>query len=215
MTAGDRRDRAARRYGIAFGVLFALALTALLGDLFGAFADSAESFAPYFDSSTERFRHAVGAYALAASGLCFLGFAVASTANAAGVADVSTVARTARLTAAVFAALVSVAGAALATVSLSIGFGQITGDAGIRDGEELLPQLGYVLVTVPGALCAALAVVLIARVGVRTGALPRWVATCGYVVAAAQLLSLFTLPLLLLPLWVVTASLVLRERPTT
>jgi hypothetical protein len=215
VAAGDRRVRAARWYGVAFSVLFGLALTVLLGDLFGAFADRAESFAPYFDDSAERFRHAVGAYALAASGLCFLGFAVTSTASAAGFPDVSAVAQTARLTAAVFAALVSIAGAALATVSLSIGFGQITGDAGIRDGEELLPQLGYVIVTVPGALSAAVAIWLIARVGARTKALPRWAATCGHVVAAAQLLSLFTLPLLLLPLWVVTAGIVLREAPAT
>lgn len=122
MAAGDRRVRAARLYGMAFVVLFSLALTALLGELFGAFADSAESFTPYFDSSAERFRHTMGAYALAASGIGFLGFAVTSTANAVGVQEVSTEVQIARLTAAVFAALVGVAGASLATVSLSVGF---------------------------------------------------------------------------------------------
>jgi hypothetical protein len=204
--------RGARGYGIAFAVLFSLALTALLGDLVGAFADSAASFPLYFDSSAERLRHAAGAYALAASGLCFLGFAVTSTAGAGGDPDVSTGVQAARLSAGVFAALVGVAAAALATVSLSVGFGRITGDPGIRDGQELLPQLGYVLITVPAAMSAAVAIWLVARIGARTAALPRWVTTSGYVVASAQLLSFYTLPLLLLPLWVLGASLGLREQ---
>ena len=117
-------------------MLFTVAMTALLGELFGAFADSAESFTPYFDSSAQRIRHAVGAYLLAASGMAFLAFAVTSTASAGGVRDhLTTEVRLARLAAAVFAALVGVAAAALATVSLSVGFGQITGDPGIREGQ--------------------------------------------------------------------------------
>jgi hypothetical protein len=206
VAAAESHVRAARVWGIAFAVLFSVALTALLGELVGAFADSAASFTPYFDSSAERLRHAVGAYALAASGLCFLGFAVTSTAGAVGERDLSAGVQTARLSAGVFAALVGVAAAAMATVSLSVGFGRITGDPGIRDGQELLPQLGYVLITVPAALSAAVAIWLLARLGERTGALPRWGTTSGYVVGAAQLLSFYTLPLLLLPLWVLAAS---------
>src|SRR5688500_2460440 len=56
----DGDTRAARRLGIGFAILFTAASTALLGDLVGAFADSASSFA-YFDSSAERLRHAAGA----------------------------------------------------------------------------------------------------------------------------------------------------------
>jgi hypothetical protein len=131
---------------------------------------------------------------------------VTSTAGAVGERDLSAGVQTARLSAGVFAALVGVAAAAMATVSLSVGFGRITGDPGIRDGQELLPQLGYVLITVPAALSAAVAIWLLARLGERTGALPRWGTTSGYVVGAAQLLSFYTLPLLLLPLWVLAAS---------
>ncbi len=67
----------------------------------------------------------------------------------------------------------------------------------------------------PGALSAGLTIWLIARVGARTAALPRWVAIGGYVAAAAQLLSFYTLPLLLLPLWVAAASIGLREPPSS
>jgi hypothetical protein len=96
--ASDSHLRATRAYGIAFAVLFSTALTALLGDLFGAFADSAASFRPRFDSPAERLRHAAGAYLLAASGLCFLGFGVTSTAGA-GDSDASTAVHAARLSA--------------------------------------------------------------------------------------------------------------------
>ena len=214
VTSADRDRRAARGYGIGFAVLFTVALTALLGDLVGAFADSAESFRLYFDSSADRLRHAAGAYLLAASGLAFVAFAVRTTGAAGDPADGTSDARIARLAAAVFAALVGVAAAALATVSMSIGFGQIFGDPGIREAQELLPQLGYVLLMVPAALSAGYAIWLLARVGARAAALPGWVIIAGYVVAVAQLLSYYSLPLFLVPLWVLAASSTLRAGRT-
>ena len=122
--------------------LFAVALTALLGELFGAFADSAESFVPYFDTTLERLQHGLGSYLLAASGIAFVGFAVHTAAALLGAQAPANEAHLPGLIAAVFAGLLGVAAAALATVSLSIGFGQITGDPGIRAGQDLLPQLG-------------------------------------------------------------------------
>ena len=208
----NRDLRAARRYGVTFGVLFTLALPAMLGDLVGAFADSAESFT-YFDTSTERLRHAFGAYVLVASGLAFLGFTVHASAGFVEDAGTNANVRMAGLSAGVFAASVGLAAAALATVSLSIGFGQIFGDPGIQDGKELLPQLGYVILAVPAALSAAFAIWLLARLGSRSGKWPRWLTTAGHVVAALQLASFYTLPMLLVPLWVVAASISVRERP--
>jgi hypothetical protein len=95
-------------------------------------------------------------------------------------------------------------------VSLSIAFGRIVGDPGIREAQEILPQLGYVILMVPAALFAACSIWLMARVASRSAALPPWVSAVGYVAAAAQLFSFYTLPLLLLPLWVLTASLTLK-----
>ena len=214
MAAGDGDLRAARRYGIGFAVLFTVALTALLGDLFGAFADSAESFTAYFDSRGQRIRHALGAYLLAGSGLAFLAFAVTSTAAADRVRERAGDVVMARLAAAVCAAATGIGAAALSTVSLSIGFGRITGDPGIRDAEELLPQLGYVVVVVPAALSAGLTICLIAHAAARSAALPRWAVAAGYVAGTAQLLSFYSLPLLLLPLWVLAASAALRQPPS-
>jgi hypothetical protein len=141
----------------------------------------------------------------------FLAFVVKGTAGVINNPELATDVRMAGLAAAVFASLVGLAAAALATVSLSIGFGQITGDPGIRDGQELLPQLGYVVIAVPAALSAALAIWFTASVNARSSALPGWIVAAGYVVAAAQLLSFYTLPLILLPLWVLAASFGLRK----
>jgi len=211
VVSGHRDLQAARVSGIGFAVLFTVALTAFLGDLFGAFADSAESFAVYFDSSTERLRHGVGAYVLAGSGLAFLAFTVRATAGVLDDQGLATAIAMTRAAAAVFASLVGLAAAALSTVSLSVGFGQITGDPGIRQSQDLLPQLGYVVLVVPGALSAGLTIWLVASVCARTAALPKWVVTAGYVVAAMQLLSFYSLPLVLLPAWVLAASVALRE----
>jgi len=208
MTDPGRDNRSLRRWGIGFAILFTVASTVFLGDLIGAFADRSSSF-DYFDSSAERLRHGVGAYLLTASGLAFVAFVVRATSSF-DLSEPSADGRTARLAAAVFAALVGLAAAALATVSLSVEFGQITGDPGIEVGQELLPQLGYVVLFVPAALSGGLAVFLLARGAARSSQLPRWMTGVGYVVASAQLLSFYSVPMLLLPLWVLGAAITFR-----
>lgn len=208
MTDPERDNRAVRRWGIGFAILFTTASTAFLGDLIGAFADSSASF-DYFDGSAERLRHVVGAYLLTASGLAFAAFVVRATSSL-DLSEPSADNRTARLAAAVFAALVGLAAAASATVSLSVGFGQITGDPGITAGQELLPQLGYVVLFVPAALSGGHVIFLLARSAARSSQLPRWMSGAGYVVASAQLLSFLSVPMLLLPLWVLGAAMTFR-----
>jgi hypothetical protein len=211
VTLANRHFRAARLYGVSFAALFTLALTALLGQLFGAFADSAEPFTPYFDTTLERLQHGLGAYLLVASGLAFLGFAVCATA---GLVEP-------RIPKSRWQASQPLSSPAWSVLllrrwrrfSLSIGFGQIAGDPGIRDGEELLPQLGYVVLAVPAAVSAAFSIWLLARLGSQTARWPRWVTTAGYVVAVLQLFSFYSLPLFLLPLWVLAASISFRESP--
>lgn len=203
----ERDNRAVRRLGVGFATLFTVATTALLGDLIGAFADSPSSFV-YFDSSAERLRHAVGAYLLTASGLVFVAFVVRATSSFDD-SDTSD-GHTARLAAAVFAALVGLAAAALATVSMSVGFGQITGDPGIEEGRELIPQLGYVVLFVPAALTGGHAIFLLTRDAQRSSRLPPWMIGAGYVAATAQLLSVFAVPMILLPLWVLGAAITFR-----
>ena len=214
MTRTSAGLRTTRLLGIGFAVLFTVALsTLLLGDLIGAFADAAATFATHVDSSGELWQHAVGALLLCGSGLVFMGFVagVSDSLSRLGSGDPWPGTRSARAVATVFAAQAGVAAAALATVSLSVGFGRITGDPGIQEARHVLPQLGYVVLFVPAALTAGLAVVLLARSASRGSALPGWVVVAGYVAGAAQLAGILTLPLLLLPLWVLLASLTLRR----
>jgi hypothetical protein len=64
---------------------------------------------------------------------------------------------------------------------------------------------------VPAALAGGHAVFLMTRGASRTSQLPRWMIGAGYFAAAAQLFSFYTLPLLLLPLWVLGACITLRS----
>jgi hypothetical protein len=125
----------ARRIGLGLVALFIVALTVLLGDVLGLFADPAANFPAHFDTAAERLRHAVGGYALTAAGLAFVGFALRVTNAGTNAPEPSFDVQGARLTAAAFASLTGLA-AALTTVSLSIAFGQIVGDpaasAGVR-----------------------------------------------------------------------------------
>jgi hypothetical protein len=205
----DRGIGVTRSFGLSFVALFMLAVTVLLGDVLGLFADPAEAFPAHFDTPSERVRHALGAYALTTGGLAFMGFALKMTA----ANEPHFQAQGARLTAAIFAGLTGLAAAALATVPMSIAFGQIVGDPGIRDAQEILPQLGYVILMVPAAIAAACSIWLMTRVAARTAALPPWVSVVGYVAAVGQLFSFYTLPLLLVPLWVLVASVTLKAAP--
>ena len=63
---------------------------------------------------------------------------------------------------------------------------------------------------VPGALSAGVAIFLLARAAARSSLLPQWVAAAGYAVASAQLFSFYSLPMLLVPLWVLGAAITFR-----
>ena len=210
MDHSNRDTRSLRLLGFGFALLFTVATIALFGDLVGAFADAGPSFA-YFDTSSDRLRHAAGAYLLTFSGLLFIAFAVRLTEPLETPIQRSTEVFLARASATAFASFVGVTAAAFATVSLSVEFGSITGDPGIEQGRDLLPQFGYVVLFIPGALCAGGTIVLLARGAARTGQLPVWVILGGYLVAAAQLFSVLTLPLILVPLWVLAACVCVRR----
>lgn len=152
--------------------------------------------------------HLAGGLALAVAGVAFAIVIGRLTRIAQSIAggDYGAVARVA---ANVFAALAGASGGALTTVAavgvLGGGFDAVPREA------VLLPQLGYVLLTVPGMVAAAVAVFGTAFAVWRAGRQSTAVALTGFAVAVALLASLFVIPAVLLPLWALLAAFTVRQ----
>jgi hypothetical protein len=69
--------------------------------------------------------------------------------------------------------------------------------------------LAYTLLYVYAVRVAAVFVITVSTIGLRTGSMPRWLAVVGYVIAVAMLLSVsfYKFVVLLFPLWVAAISL--------
>jgi hypothetical protein len=74
---------------------------------------------------------------------------------------------------------------------------------------------GFGVMLIPGALLIGLAIALYSVAGRATGTLPAWVSIIGYVVAVLQLLAIIYLPFLVVPVWMVLASIAGAERRAT
>lgn len=196
-------DRDNARSTAATGVVFVASFVAgmlLLGELFGAFADADRVFVEHFRSSADRARDIAGGYLLAISGgaLAFLGHLISGPVAAASRRAAPLI----RVTALFAGGGLFVAALAFLTVPLSIWFGDLVDDPGLQEGQAVLPQLGYVAVTVGAMLPAAAMVALVAR----AGGLPRWLRGISYVIAVLLLAGVFATPVALLPVWVALVS---------
>jgi hypothetical protein len=200
----------ARLSGFA-GIVFALAFFAsvpLLDGALGSFGDPDATFVEYYedDHATE----IIGGYVLAVAAIAFVVFVAGICAPAFDDARRRTAAVSGVVCAAVFAALLSAAAAAVITIPFSRFFGGIFDDEGQLVTEvAALPQLGYVLIFVPGALFASATIVCVALVMRGDAAFPRPVANAGFVAAAFLLAAFFFIPVFALPLWVLAASVAL------
>jgi hypothetical protein len=83
------------------------------------------------------------------------------------------------------------------------------------DAINLVRGLAYTFLYVYGIRVAAVFVVSVSTVGLRTAALPRWLAYVGYVFALVMLLSVsfFRFVVLLFPLWVAAVSIAILLLP--
>lgn len=155
-------------------------------------------------------RQLVGGLALAVAGVAFAIVVGRLTRIAQSIAggDYGAVARVA---ANVFAALAGTAGGAFTTVAaigvLGAGFAAVPREA------VLLSQLGYVLLTVPGMVAAAVAVFGTAFAVWRAGRQSTAVAIVGFAVSVFLLGGMFVVPAALLPLWALLAAFTVRRNP--
>ncbi len=114
----------------------------------------------------------------------------------------------------IFATVTAVGAIALGWIPGSKTFG----DVPIPSGElnYLAPQLGFGIMLLPGGAAAALTLVSAGLGGARSRALPAWLGWTGVVIGIALFfIAAFFLPLILLVLWVLIASIVMLRRPAT
>ncbi|GAA4217425.1 hypothetical protein [Actinocatenispora rupis] len=146
-----------------------------------------------------------GGLALAGAGIAVAVVVTRLTRIAQSVAggDYGAVARAA---ATACAALIGAAAAALAEPAVTHVLG------GPPDTDPaLLPRLGYVLLTLPGMVAAALAVLGTAFAVWRAGRISTILAVLGFASAIALLAGIFAVPVVVLPGWLVAAAFTIRR----
>jgi hypothetical protein len=183
------------------GVLFTLSFIAaffMLGDAYGSFGDSDETFAEYYETDRESDLLGAALMALAAAAFCVFAVRTAEDGSATNRTLLT-------IALACFAILVLVSAACIATIPATRAFGSMFSDEGqATSAHWLLPQLAYLLLGAAG-LSAACALLLI-TLGGAAPQLPGAVHWTGVLVGVLLFTSVVIMPLLLLPLWTFVAS---------
>jgi hypothetical protein len=110
-------------------------------------------------------------------------------------------------------ALVWVGAFALAAVPAGISLG---GEPAVSNADvaRFLPQMGFGSILLGGMFGAFALIEATSIVTIRTGVLPRWLAYLGFLCGVALLFSVFFLPIIALPIWLIAAGVaLLRGRP--
>ena len=204
-----REIRLAAACGGLFAVTFGVALL-LLADLLGSFADSDDTFAEYFDSEADRNLSAAGGVLLFISGVVLLPF-LTGVVRAVDTDSGSRRGWLAGTLSPIASGLVIASAAALATVGAS----RLMADVFDESSEPfqgssivVLPQLGYVLM-VFGAWTMGMILALTGSLLMKTRALPPALGWAAFVCAAILVLAPGVSPLVMLPAWVLVASVLL------
>lgn len=204
MTRPDGEPRRRGWSGVAFALLY-IAGFMPLGELLGSFGDSDATFVAYFDKSSNRVGALLGGISVALASVAFFWFLSnlrLCIDSAGALPGVATAAGT------TFVTLLLCGAASLMTVPYARIFGGAYDEESVLVAmEALLPQLGYVLITV-FAMWAAAALILAVTLATRTnGAFPRWLVRLGYIASAfVFLLGPSVMGILGVPVWVLGVS---------
>jgi hypothetical protein len=201
-----RAPRAAGVAGLLFSVLFITALLLLRNH--PAPGSSAAVIQEWYLRDNARQLAVVGMYLAPFSGIAFLWF-IAVIRNRIGDREdlffATVFLGSGLLFVAMLFASAAAAGAPLAAVKFQ--------DAPVPgpDTIVLARGLAYTFLYVYGIKAAAVFMIVVSTIGIRTAAIPRWLIATGYLIAIVLLLSVaFYQPLVLLfPLWVGLVSLVI------
>lgn len=199
------------------GVFFAITFAAggiLLGDLFGSFADSDETFVEYYASSSNRTGSALGGLFLLISGIALLPF-VSGLVRLIDPKQTSWAAVQLAIPLSYLAAgLIVAAAAALSTVGFARVFADITDESSPPfqgSSVAVLPQLGYVLI-VFAAWVLAVVLAIVASASMRARSMPRAVAWLTIVCVGLLLLAPSGSALVALPVWSLATSVFMLRR---
>jgi len=191
---------------VGLGCSYLLAIV-LLGPLLGSSADASTAFTDHFADEGNRLRDLVGSFALLVAAGSLVWMVVAARTETATLIGSPLRDLTAAV-AVVTASVLVVASALLVTVPATTAIDEFTDDPGIDPAVQAgLAQAGTVVLLV-AALCLALSTVLLARLGRRSGAVPRWIVVTA--LATAVTLALGVTVVLLVPFgaWAIAVGLV-------
>jgi hypothetical protein len=199
----DGANRGIAVTGLAFVVLF-LAGLLLLGELFGAFADSDAFFVAYFATDDHQVRDLVGGHLFVVAALALLLF-LRQLTHALRILGGAHPSLDAAQASGLIAVTLLLAGAAVVmTGTMADVLGRITDDDPLTSpAVALAPQLGYVLVFFPAMWAMAVTVALITWASWRAGIWPaglRWLSVVAIVLLPTSWLTF--MPIVFLPVWV-------------
>ncbi len=201
-----RAPRAAGIAGLAFSTLFTLSLLLLRGA--PGSGSSAEELEAWYLGAGSRHLALVGLYLAPFSGIAFLWF-IAVIRHRIGEHEdrfFSTVFTGSGL---LFVAMLFAAAAAVGAPLASVRFQGAPVPS--PDVVGLSRALGYTFLYVYAVRAAAVFMLVVSTIALRTRTLPRWLAGAGYAIALVLLLSVsfFELTVLLFPGWVTAVSVVI------
>ncbi len=205
--------RSLRVPAIGLGITHLVAV-ALLGPLLGSTADASTAYAEHFAADGNLLRDLAGCMAVLIAA-CMLVWTVVAARYASGQATDEAAAANG-LTA--FAGLISasamvVAAGLLATVPLAATIGKLTDDPGIDASVQAgIAQAGTVVLFV-AMLAVGATSVLVARLGRRADAVPKWIAVMSWIVAGTLILGASVALLMPFGMWAIALGLTWNTPP--
>ena len=198
-----RTPTAAGVAGLVFAALFVLSI--LLSDKHPAAGSSADEIAAWYLRNHARTLAVVGLYLVPFAGIAFLWFIAVIRSHIGERED--------RFFATVFLGsgllFVAMLWAAAASVGASVAAVKFQGAPPPGpDAFVFARGLGYTFLYVYAVRAAAVFVISVSTLALRTGSLPRWLVFLGYAVAVVQLVSVsyYKGIVLIFPAWVVVVS---------
>lgn len=205
----SRVNRPLRTPAVVLGIAHLLSI-GLLGTLLGSTADSTATFEIHFGSDSQVTRDGIGGIGLVISSVMLVWLVISMRA------EVTDEQQRSRRDLATALGLVSAAGllaaaGQLLTVPFTRALGAVTGDTGIENGVQAgIAQAGSVTLFV-AVIPLAIAVVLIGRIGKRTGVLPRWMSVSAWIIAVLLFLGWSVGLLMPFGLWSIALGLTWKQ----